>query len=71
MQKDITKHEYLVGKQHSPDKYFTQKIGGKLTFLKIEKFYHHSKISEYVQSMAKIKQWLINQNRVFKDYIEN
>ena len=54
MQKEISKAEYLTGRELSPDEYFTQIIGGKLTFVKIEKFYYHSKISKYVQSMAKI-----------------
>ena len=71
MQKVISKVEYLSGKQHSPDKYFSEIIGGKLSFFRIEPFYYHSKISEYVQSMAKIKQWLINQNREFENYIES
>ena len=71
MQKEISKAIYLAGKVHSPNEYFTQIIGGKLIILKIEKFYYHSNISEYAQSMARIKQWLINHNREFENYIES
>ena len=71
MQKEISKAEYLAGRQHSPCEYFSEIMGGKLMYFKIEKFYYHSKISEYVQSMTKIKQWLINQNREFENYIES
>ena len=71
MQKEISKAEYLAGRQHSPSEYFSEIMENKLMYFKIEKFYYHSKISEYVQSMAKIKQWLINQNREFENYIES
>jgi len=71
MQKEISKAEYLTGRQHSPSEYFSEIMENKLMYFKIEKFYYHSKISEYVQSMAKIKQWLINQNREFENYIES
>ena len=71
MQKEISKAEYLAGRQHSPSEYFSEIMENKLMYFKIEKFYYHSKIREYVQSMAKIKQWLINQNREFENYIES
>ena len=71
MAKVINKVEYLAGRDHSPDKYYSEMRLGGLKFYKIEQFYYHSKISEYVQSMTKIKQWLINQNREFENYIES
>ena len=71
MQKEISKDEYLAGRQHSPSEYFSEIMENKLMYFKIEKLYYHSKISKYVQSMAKIKQWLINQNREFENYIKS
>ena len=57
MAKVIDKAEYRVGSVHSPSVYISDIIGGKLVYFKIVKCYYHSKIIEYVQSMAKIKQW--------------
>ena len=70
MTKMIKKDVYLAGRQHSPSEFISDIRGGKLIYFQIFKFYYHSKITEYVQSMAKIKQWLINQNREFDNYIE-
>ena len=41
MQNEIKKDEYLVGRQHSPNEYFSEIIEGKLMYFKIVKFYYH------------------------------
>ena len=51
-------------------KYICQIMEGKLIYFKIEPFYYHSRISEYVQSMTQIKQWLINQMYECVNYVE-
>lgn len=43
MQKEISKAEYLAGRQHSPSEYFSEIMENKLMYFKIEKFYYHSK----------------------------
>ena len=54
MAKVIDKAEYRVGSVHSPSVCISDIIRGKLMYLKIGKFYHHSKISEYVQALTKV-----------------
>jgi len=54
MQKEISKAEYLAGREHSPNEYFSEIIGGKLTFVKIEKFIIIQKLANMFNQWQKL-----------------